>query len=458
VNLVDKVRPFAMAFYHSKGFVSAWKQANRYAGESGRIATLPDIIEARLHTKPGQEPWEMYFTTMTAEYVGYSRGGNRILIVAHGIGPMATLDGVLAAYGWQFKDKERNRWGGRITQEEFAKLESGAYGFIEVVDLEAYFRRYRYPFMAHLRASQAANDLVVAARFGVYASHYVVHHAKQARRWHAEQAGIDPENRFSLQGHAEHLDRRRAMHIELARDHSDPFIVTMEDASNLSYQYRTIEAGYAFAHLLSISALVHSHHTEEEPTGRRNYESLWCDVSGHGWNDGTRLLAIPKGARPGRIHPGVGFVHGIVREHWQKLLQPVKRNNLVGFRALVQIGDQWFSQYPKNGPGMDAYEPEFCVTSIEPIGGVMDFVTPTLGYYGFFKYDIREVRRRAPLGANAYALAGEPKNIGGAEFQQCPIQFFRVTLDTTRRVRREADVENDFDTLMRLITDEDTSA
>src|SRR3989344_1320951 len=122
----------AMAFYHPDGLVAAWKQASRFAGDEGRIATLPDIIDARLATKPGSVPWERYFTTRSAEYVGKSRGGNRIIVVAHGVGPMATLDGVIETYKWHYSDKNRDRRGGRITEEEFHNLESGRYGPVAV--------------------------------------------------------------------------------------------------------------------------------------------------------------------------------------------------------------------------------------------------------------------------------------------------------------------------------------
>ncbi|MEK7512280.1 MAG: hypothetical protein AAB575_04705, partial [Patescibacteria group bacterium] len=139
----------AMAFYNPNGFVPAFKQAKAFAGKDGRVATLPDILEARLATKPGEYPWESYFTTMSAEYVGLSKAGNPIAIVAHGVGPMSTLDGVLVAYSHEFNDKERNQRGGRISQEEFLKLESGAYGEVTIVDLVATWNRRIYQFSNH---------------------------------------------------------------------------------------------------------------------------------------------------------------------------------------------------------------------------------------------------------------------------------------------------------------------
>lgn len=441
--------PRVMAFYHGDGFVPAWKQATRFAGEGGRIAVLPDVFDARLATKPGMEPWEMYFTTLSAEYFGVSRSGNRIIIVAHGIGPMSTLDGTLKAYSWQFNDKSRDRRGGRISRDEFLKLESGAYGEVQIVDYDAYVRRYQYPFLTHLRFSQAATDPLLRARFGMRAHEYLGRHLEEARQWHAEQAGFDPVNRYKLEDHAAFCDRRRAMHARMSQPDSDPYIVQIGDDSNCSYQYYRFEPGMAAAHLLSVSQLNHMHHSEEGQEFRQ-YESLTFDVSCHGWNNGVRLMGIRKGATLDKVHAGPD-VHGIVRRYWRNLLVPVKGEPRIGFRPLIKVGDEWFTQYPKNGAGLDTCEPEFHVTSIEPMGEVVEFVTDTLGYHGFFKYDIRGVQAMAPKEANSYSLAGEPEIINGAEQQRCPIQFYRVQADTSNRVRRRKDLENDYETLMQLI-------
>lgn len=115
----------ALAFYHKNGFVPAFKQAMQYAGHAGRIGTMLDWVDARLATPPYEKlgmydtsnptPWDQYYTTMSAEYVGISKGGIKILVVAHGIGPMATLDGVVEAYRHHYSDKTRQTEGGRIS-------------------------------------------------------------------------------------------------------------------------------------------------------------------------------------------------------------------------------------------------------------------------------------------------------------------------------------------------------
>jgi len=74
MKTTDK-RPFAhaMAFYHQDGLPAAWKQAMKFAGKKGRLAIMPDIVASRIETKPGDAPWETYYTTLTAEYCGITR-------------------------------------------------------------------------------------------------------------------------------------------------------------------------------------------------------------------------------------------------------------------------------------------------------------------------------------------------------------------------------------------------
>ncbi len=374
--------PSAMAFYNPDGFVPAFKQAAAFAGKDGRVATLPDIIEARLATKPGEYPWEAYFTTMSAEYVGLSKAGNPIAIVAHGIGPMATLDGVLAAYSHEFNDKERNRHGGRISQEDFLKLESGGYGEVSVIDLVATWNRRLYQFSGHaITAKEIVEEPLWQARLGKKWREYVEHHTTCARKWHLEQAGIDPENQYGLSDHDEYCDRRRIMHRRLSHIRWNPSILAMENASNCSYFGREMfdhwmkaTPGTAIAHLISIGQLMKSHHDyyEYDYNRREQRESLASDVSCHEWWNGTRLLSVRLG-NDIKVHPGLPNYRELVKKHIDKLWgQNSKGAKEVGngFWHLVQIGKRYFTDYPKQGERMDNCQPEFLITKIEKVKGV----------------------------------------------------------------------------------------
>src|SRR5512142_2559676 len=85
----------AMAFSDGRDYVRPAALARAFAGEDGRIASVPDVVAARLETPETDPSWERFCTTSTAEYVGLSRTGVPIIVVAHGIGPLAEIDGVI---------------------------------------------------------------------------------------------------------------------------------------------------------------------------------------------------------------------------------------------------------------------------------------------------------------------------------------------------------------------------
>lgn len=420
-----------MAFYHPDGFVPAWKQATAFAnggaksGQKGRIATLPDIISARLgETGTRNSAWCQYFTTTSAEYFGVGKDGKRKLIVAHGVGPMATLDGIQKAYSHEYKDTERNRRGGRISREEFLKLEAGEYGKVHVVDYDELCNRYEYPFYQVLTLSQALAEPLMEARLGPRWREYLKRHAKEARAFFKEE-GLRVEE----------------------EDRQDPYIVKMDQASNCSYEYAKLAEDQAIAHLLSIGGLSQLSHSP----GRGRYRtSLVCDVDCHEWWNGVRLAASQIDASLKSIHPGVTSLRDLMYRHWQHLIKPVAEQSApLGLRVLTKVDGNWFTQYQKQGERMDTYEAEFPVTScVEVEGGPATFTTTEGGGF-FFKYGINEVERIAPEGANAYYLPGDVCR--GGDGMITSIQFFRVEVDTSRRMPHQSDVQNNFELLMELL-------
>lgn len=440
-----------MAFFHRDGLPASWKQATKFAGEGGRLATMPDIVAARLETKPGDFPWDTYFTTHSAEYCGRSRTGKRILIVAHGLGPLSTLEGVQKAYSWEYTDR-RNRHGGRITQQDFLDLEAGKFGEVAVVDLERYCRRYNFPFSQTLRSSEAMTDPVLKARFGQQTKQYVEAHTAFARMWHREQAGIDPENKYNFTGEEEFLGHRSRQHLRDGTNYSDPYIINLNDASNCRYffglhrRHRPLEEGYAVAHLISAGHLSHRHHDGNE--------SLTLEVGCHGWWDGVRMVGIQAGGNsPLSIDQGPD-ARSLLRKYWCDVIVPVKMPEEFGFRALMQIDRQWFTQYPKIGERVDTMEPEYVVTSIKKVGRPVTFRTTVGGYHGSFSFDITEVQAIAKRRANAYFFLGEPEDEwhgGNPTHQTREVQFYRIEVDTSKCVIRADKLARDYEMIMRLV-------
>jgi hypothetical protein len=421
----------AMAFYNPQGLVPAWRSALAFAGEGGRIATLPDLVAARLATKarPGEPAWGSYFASSSAEYVGIGKSGKRILIVALGVGPLATLDGVLKAYANEYKDKERNRHGGRISREKFLKLESGFYGEVAIVDYERYvelcetgegdgYVGHRYAFMSHLRASQLRGNPLAAARLG---PQYLEFIDRLTAECHEYQKDMGPHRRDT-----------------------EPHIMRLEDLSNASYKYHKIGKDEAFANLLVMGQAQPTGHSDDD---RGRYDSLITEVDLHGWSHGIRLAALRAGTKPGAIHRGLANMEDLIASHEDLIFKPVSEPSHIGFRNLVKVGKAWFTQCEKVGESMDTVAPEFAVTSIEKVPGPSTFTTKGYGS-PFLKYGIKEVESIAPIGANAFdvgdiAVSGDDHIVS--------VRFYRVTVDNTRRLRRMDEVYNDVELLLKLV-------
>jgi hypothetical protein len=444
-----------MAFYHQDGIVPAWNFAKRYSGPDGRIATLPDVIEARLATEPGDLPWQRYFTTNTAEYFGQGADGRKKLIVAHGVGPMSTIEGIKDAYSWEYKDKERNRRGGRISADEFLKLEAGEYGTATVLTSGLQFLRLdpeeqypvfvvdfmdyvesvgEYVFHRHVAFSEALFDLLLLVRLGPKGPRYLADHQRHAFVWHAEQRvplpGIRP-----------------------------PYIIFNKGASNCSYvtvekvsgkydwshpQPSQLEEGKAMAHLIRIGRLEHTRTSDY----LARWEGLTCDVSCHEWSNGVRLLAVPKDTHwnggikeapdPGRV----------LRQRWQELMRPVAAGSYVPPRLyhLEQSGNEWFTHYPKpsDGARMDEGDIEFHVRSLSPVGEKGVFKVD--GDF-FLRYHLSQVVALAPAGANAYNIT-DISYKDGAGLTTVTVQFYAADIDTSQRLPRVREIKQNYDLLM----------
>jgi len=211
-----------------------------------------------------------------------------------------------------------------------------------------------------------------------------------------------------------------------------------------------IEEGLAYAHLLSIGGIVTMNHQNEY-----GVPSWVCDIDTHDWGNGTRLIGVQEGA-----HSGIGKgpdPYDLLRSHWQKLMEPSGNTRPLpgNFYTLVQMPNEvWFTQYHKKGGAMDSGEPEYLVTSIEAVGEPVRFYTPIHHYYGFFKYEKREVRAVVPRAANAFVLVGDPTNVwknGNPTQQTCLVQPYRVEIDHTRRLMKQNKLANDYELMLQLM-------
>ncbi len=408
-----------IGFYHQKGLVPTWNLAKKFAGEGGKIATLPDIIEARLNTKPGDIPWTNYFTTNTAEYVGYNKDYKRIIIVAHGVGPMSTLKGILKAYSYEYEDKvERHNRGGRITQKQFNDLEAGKYGKVEVLDYDSVIKQFdcKYPFWETINLQQCCSLDLLRARLGPRAEEYLKVHAQYASEWHKQRGDGEINN---------------------------PYILRAGNASNCSYQHHQSESG--ISHLLAIDGLINLCQSPK-------INSLISEIDCHEWSNGTRFVGIKKDATINKIDQSVNE-WDLLKNNWQKLMVPVLNPPLPGgMKRIITLNNQLFTEYPKKGNCQDSGEAEHIVLSHEPIGEPVEFVTKIIGYPGFLSYDLKEITVFAPENSNTYMLPEETEIIqkNGKSYHKTKIQFYRAEICYSTRLMHAIELANNHKILIEL--------
>ena len=438
-----------MGFFHLDGLVPAWANAMAYANEGGKIATIPEIIQARLASPTGSYVWNRYFTTMSAEYLGIGADGRLKIIVAHRAGPLSTLEGIKQAYSYSYKSSDRNRRGGRITRKEFLKLEAGEFGKVFVVDYADYVRRFEYPFIESTKAHGFLTDQLAWARLGGMENQKQYREKmvglNRARLMEIMLPGLDPNNSSQV-----FQCRTEIQRVRMHQQYTNPTILENRDQSNLPYfAYDKFhpEGELAFAHLLSIGSLGGIQYSEDK------YPSIAMEISCHGWNDGTRLLMIPLGAKLDQVIEGPD-ARELIEKHWQDLMAETTTEFVSNMFTLMKRGNQWFTEYRTKDEIMDSSEPQFVVKSIQPVAEVRKFTTPILGYHGLFKYEISRVREFAPPQANAYCFVGEPEIVwkdGNPELQTCDIQFYRVEVDTGKQVMRAQDLSHNYELTLKLM-------
>jgi len=462
-----------VAFYHRDGLVAAWNFAERYAGTSGHVATLPEIVELRLSAKPGTKdsPWETWYTSASAEYVGIGADGRVKIIVAHGVGPMSTIDGIKTAYKWEWGDKTRHNNGGRITAQQFLDLESSKYGEVKIVDAADFIksngqmvRKYDIPavsvldfqeyldamglvdgyniFYRYLTTPDALRDPLIRMRLGSNAYRYLMKHERIAKAFHAKER---PNAGYRW---AQGFDDRK-----------HPYITKVETASNCAYtlpnkairkatgkwvdEPRVPEEGYALAHLLDIDAFMRTH-TQEVGV------MLVSSPNVHEWWNGAKFIAMPDG-----VIMNDGLAQGpdpdrTIHEHWEHFMQPVEEGYAPITPYLLKYAhDEWFACYPKKFPNdqcMDDGDVEFHVRSLKRVGEDGSFTTDEMF---FLRYKLAQVRALMPREANAYEIV----NISGKDrngLTTVTVRFYKADVDTSRRLPRTDEIARDYERLMEV--------
>lgn len=419
-----------MAFFHEDGLVPAWNFALRYAGNHGHVATLPEIIEARLATQPDAAPWSSYFTTRSAEYYGIGADGREKLIVAHGVGPMSTLSGIMNAYSWEYQDKSRRNNGGRIFADDFLSLEAGVYGKVAVIDVRDYLERWSDAFHGIRSALDAHNDPLLLARLGTLAPDYLDRHYTIADEWHDRESVAWPAN-------------NRPYLLQVGGASNCPYTTFPEVNGRLDFTRlipRRPENGVAIGHLLTISQLTH--------TRSSGWQGLISTIDCHEWRDGVRFVGFPEGAS---WSAGIGESlqpYQAIRYSWPRFMRPNHDSQYVPPRLylLERAGNEWFTRYPKpnDGERADEGDIEFRVRSVREVGSKKQFKTDDMF---FLRYNLSRIMAIAPRGANAYRIVDvSTKDHRG--LTTVTVEFYVADVDTSQRLPRAKEVKQNYDLLM----------
>lgn len=186
----------AMSFY-GENLATSFDFAERFAGREGHVATMPEIMSLRAATPlnkrvtlPWSDPWRAWYKTTTAEYMGFTAGGVPIIIVAHGIGPMATSGRI--KYVYRRREKGYNARQCAISLKQFRQLEAGKFGAVTIVPLEDVTKLDDLAFWHAADIERAEKDKLLQARLGPNWRTVMTRLANQTRAEKLKFAGANP--------------------------------------------------------------------------------------------------------------------------------------------------------------------------------------------------------------------------------------------------------------------------
>ena len=411
------------SFFNDLGFAQSWKTAQAFAGDTGRVATMKDIVQARAANDTDNEVWNRYYTTTSAEYIGLSKKGVPLAVVTHGNGPLFTPEDWVKAYD-QIEDFHPQA-NGYIDIAHFHDLIDGKFGDVTVIDLSSYAPEGNRKFREYLTMDQALDDPWTVARMGgdlSLAASYL-------------QNTVAASSIENAEGASNIVFMHDIGHGSLTRCGDDWGSVCIH--KNLSNGDRKLAA----ARLLSISQLYYT-----QGVDKQGKVALLTEIDQRGRTDGSRFVGI-RGSAHSDIKEG-GDVSELARNSPEKITVPHTGEESGNFEQLLEQGGKLYVQTRKQGCVMDSGYPLHHLKSSSKIGDVVriDLGDPASPF--FFKYDNADVLRHAPEGANAYLTVWKKQDGGG---QAVGVQFYQIEADYETRILGRDEVYADIDLLVKLV-------
>lgn len=385
--------------------ISAYDNAIAYAGDEGRVLTMPDLCLLRSKADIGDPLWGRHFTSSSSEFYGLSKGGVPVVAVLHGGGPLSDFD-VFAGSMEQ---------GCRVDAAVFMDVLDGKFGEVAVVDFATVTSERQYPF-APLTAEQVLSNPLWVARMGGLdvASAYITRHAMVSLA--VREAEGDRHD-----GHAGLIIRM---------EEAEERYTTIEERSRheLWYAPKMPNSGVAAAHLLVMGAAFRSgiggikglHYVSSiGPLGRGDAMNFSAVASG----EPERLVQLPS---PMRLYDVLG----------KGLLVPHDRHDS-GNSLFVIRGENDLSYACLASDEQDDGDFAHPISSFVEVGRTT-FRQEPLGYYGVFKYNVADVRSLVPAGANAFKFSN--LRLASSDLQEADLTFYQVEVDETHRLPTSEDL------------------
>jgi len=400
-------------YFCGSSLEEVWNKALRFAGEDGRIATMSDIVDVRIASDIDESIWRTYSVANSAEYFGLSKGGVPILIVAHGVGPISTVDGIRNARVLM-SDSEKCGDGGLITSKEFWELENGSYGEVSIIDFNDMMKRYDGNPFSWLTASEAMSNPLVQARLGPRYEEYISNHLKITQECYEQEWGCKITD--------------------------DITIIKLDEPKDLRYTptVNNVDAPmaqYALANLLVVEGSCFWHDQDID------CRVLKSDISCDGIVGSTRSIGVRGASKVQSVHPGFESLENLIVDNGLELTEPVLDSENVTSDEIFlirQYRNVMFTLSRKSSPNGDScvVEPERLVTSAKKVG------EPVECLFDLSRYEICNIQDVIPKGANAYKIFFCEKN-ESSNLIKAEAEFYKVTIDKDRQLIKPEVFEND---------------
>jgi hypothetical protein len=149
--------------------------------EGWHLATMQELIKARVENGPDEPIWNSYHDTTTLEFLGKNEVGELDIVVLEDSSKLWKDEFILECYGQLNRDNDYVR----VKRQLFLEVHAGVYGPVRIVpfrtqekiDLQYWEGIKRKRFEHVIDLDQALYDPLVLARLGKQAEAYLTHHS-----------------------------------------------------------------------------------------------------------------------------------------------------------------------------------------------------------------------------------------------------------------------------------------